>query len=192
MVTSREVTRPSQWVPELKGDLESILLKALRKDPQERYATVEQFADDLAGLSRIAHGAGAFRQCVVSSAKVRAALLGAGDGGGARDRQPFRGPVRGEPPAPGGGTPVRPVAATVASELFDLEQQLGKLPGATEPRINLSRYVDRNTWKAWAARRSATSNWPWRSPIQHISVQPAFKAFPTGTIRASMPKRKRA
>ncbi len=34
-------------MPELKGDLEFILLKALRKDPQERYATVEQFAEDL-------------------------------------------------------------------------------------------------------------------------------------------------
>ena len=46
-ITSREVTRPSHWAPELKGDLESILLKALRKDPLERYGTVEQFADDL-------------------------------------------------------------------------------------------------------------------------------------------------
>ncbi|HEV3201527.1 MAG TPA: protein kinase, partial [Bryobacteraceae bacterium] len=47
VVTGREVTRPSRWSPELKGDLEFILLKALRKDPQERYATVEQFAEDL-------------------------------------------------------------------------------------------------------------------------------------------------
>jgi tetratricopeptide (TPR) repeat protein/predicted Ser/Thr protein kinase len=47
VIASREVTRPSHWAPELKGDLESILLKALRKDPEERYATVEQFADDL-------------------------------------------------------------------------------------------------------------------------------------------------
>ena len=47
VVTTREVTRPSKWMPELKGDLEFILLKALRKDPQERYATVEQFAEDL-------------------------------------------------------------------------------------------------------------------------------------------------
>src|SRR5579863_9003564 len=46
-VTSREVTRPSHWAPDLKGDLESILLKALRKDPLERYGTVEQFAEDL-------------------------------------------------------------------------------------------------------------------------------------------------
>ena len=37
----------SRWAPELKGDLEVILLKALRKDPQERYATAEQFAEDL-------------------------------------------------------------------------------------------------------------------------------------------------
>src|SRR5262249_4719060 len=31
----------------VKGDLEIILMKALRKEPQERYATVEQFSDDL-------------------------------------------------------------------------------------------------------------------------------------------------
>ena len=47
VITDREVTRPSRWVPELKGDIEFILLKSLRKDPQERYATVDQFADDL-------------------------------------------------------------------------------------------------------------------------------------------------
>src|SRR5262249_15233819 len=46
-VTSQEVTRPAKWKPELKGDLESILLKALRKDPRERYQTVEQLAEDL-------------------------------------------------------------------------------------------------------------------------------------------------
>ena len=38
---------PSKWVPELKGDLDAILLKTLRKDPQERYQTVEHFAEDL-------------------------------------------------------------------------------------------------------------------------------------------------
>ena len=47
VITSRDVTRPSKWAPELKGDLEAILLKALRKDPQERYQTVERFAEDL-------------------------------------------------------------------------------------------------------------------------------------------------
>jgi serine/threonine protein kinase len=47
VITAREVTQPSRWTPELKGDVEFILLKSLRKDPQERYATVDQFADDL-------------------------------------------------------------------------------------------------------------------------------------------------
>ena len=47
VVLSRAITRPSKWAPELKGDLEFILMKALRKDPQERYGTVEQFAEDL-------------------------------------------------------------------------------------------------------------------------------------------------
>ena len=46
-VCTREVTRPSKWTPAFKGDLELILMKALRKDPQERYATAEQFAEDL-------------------------------------------------------------------------------------------------------------------------------------------------
>jgi serine/threonine protein kinase len=46
-VTMREVTLPSRWTPELKGNLEFILLKTLRKDPKERYATAEQFAEDL-------------------------------------------------------------------------------------------------------------------------------------------------
>jgi tetratricopeptide (TPR) repeat protein len=43
----REVARPSKWAPEARGDLECILLKALRTDPRERYGTVEQFAEDL-------------------------------------------------------------------------------------------------------------------------------------------------
>jgi RNA polymerase sigma factor (TIGR02999 family) len=34
-------------VPELKGDLEMILMKALRTEPQDRYSSVEAFADDL-------------------------------------------------------------------------------------------------------------------------------------------------
>jgi tetratricopeptide (TPR) repeat protein len=44
---TREITRPSRWAPELKGDLEAILLKSLRKDPRERYETVEHLAEDL-------------------------------------------------------------------------------------------------------------------------------------------------
>jgi Tol biopolymer transport system component len=38
---------PGQLAPELKGDLEVVLQTALRHEPEERYATVEEFADDL-------------------------------------------------------------------------------------------------------------------------------------------------
>jgi hypothetical protein len=42
-----KITPPAKLVPALKGDLEIILLKALRKEPQERYTTVDQFSEDL-------------------------------------------------------------------------------------------------------------------------------------------------
>lgn len=41
-------TKPSlPWGKRLNGDLEAILLKALRKEPKERYVTVEQLSQDL-------------------------------------------------------------------------------------------------------------------------------------------------
>ncbi|MBQ0958495.1 protein kinase [Ideonella sp. 4Y11] len=35
------------WAAQLRGDLDTVLLKALKTDPDERYRTVDQFADDL-------------------------------------------------------------------------------------------------------------------------------------------------
>jgi predicted Ser/Thr protein kinase/tetratricopeptide (TPR) repeat protein len=46
-LSRREITRPSKWAPAIKGDLELILMKALRWEPQDRYQTVQQMADDL-------------------------------------------------------------------------------------------------------------------------------------------------
>ena len=43
----RDVTPPSQLAPGVKGDLETIILKALRQEPEERYVSVEQFSEDL-------------------------------------------------------------------------------------------------------------------------------------------------
>jgi len=40
-------TTPERLRQQLRGDLDAIVLKALRKSPQERYATVAAFADDL-------------------------------------------------------------------------------------------------------------------------------------------------
>ncbi len=46
-ILSGRITPPSKLAPGLKGDVEMILLRALRSEPQERYATIEQFSDDL-------------------------------------------------------------------------------------------------------------------------------------------------
>jgi tRNA A-37 threonylcarbamoyl transferase component Bud32/tetratricopeptide (TPR) repeat protein len=46
-ISSRQVAPPARLAPALKGDLEFILMKALRREPQERYATIEQFSEDL-------------------------------------------------------------------------------------------------------------------------------------------------
>ena len=46
-VTSKEPERPSAARRELRGDLDVILLKALRKEPDRRYSSAEQFAEDI-------------------------------------------------------------------------------------------------------------------------------------------------
>src|SRR6185369_912127 len=46
-IAAGRITSPARHDPDLRGDLESILMKALRKEPQDRYATVHEFAEDL-------------------------------------------------------------------------------------------------------------------------------------------------
>ncbi|HXA50903.1 MAG TPA: protein kinase [Candidatus Acidoferrum sp.] len=46
-IANGSITPPSKRTPALKGDLEIILMKALRREPLERYATIDQFSDDL-------------------------------------------------------------------------------------------------------------------------------------------------
>ena len=47
MVCDEEPLRPSAWVPKLRGDVDNIILRALRKVPQERYGSVDQFSKDV-------------------------------------------------------------------------------------------------------------------------------------------------
>lgn len=46
-LTERATVPPSQFCKACRGDLDAILLRALRKEPAARYSSVEQFADDL-------------------------------------------------------------------------------------------------------------------------------------------------
>jgi serine/threonine protein kinase len=46
-ISAGRITPPGKLAPGLKGDLETILMKALRKEPQERYATIEQLSEDV-------------------------------------------------------------------------------------------------------------------------------------------------
>jgi tetratricopeptide (TPR) repeat protein len=46
-ISEDDVVRPSLIKPQLKGDLENILLKALQREPHRRYGSVPELADDL-------------------------------------------------------------------------------------------------------------------------------------------------
>ena len=46
-VCREEPRKPSAWNPQLDPDLDNIVLMALRKEPLRRYASAEQFSDDV-------------------------------------------------------------------------------------------------------------------------------------------------
>jgi tetratricopeptide (TPR) repeat protein len=50
MAGARQITPPTRLNPELPADLDYILRKALRTEPEERYASVDAFADDIRAL----------------------------------------------------------------------------------------------------------------------------------------------
>ena len=49
-ISSGKITPPSKLDSALKGDIEVVLMKALRKEPTERYASVDALADDLRAI----------------------------------------------------------------------------------------------------------------------------------------------
>jgi len=46
-ICATATVRPSAVKPELRGDVDNILMRAMAKDPARRYGTVEQFAEDI-------------------------------------------------------------------------------------------------------------------------------------------------
>src|SRR5207244_1574306 len=86
----RRDTTPDKLIRLLRGDLDTIVAKALKKDPQERYPSINAFADDLQRYLRhepisarpdaIAYRAGKFvrrhRSSVVAALLVTLTLIG--------------------------------------------------------------------------------------------------------------------
>ena len=132
-ICTREVTRPSKWTPVLKGDLELILMKALRKDPQERYATAEQFAEDLESFLesrpiRARKGDLAYR-----ARKFARSILAPAGGGRNYNHQPGGWCIR--------SNRERSIAEQrflqvrqLANKLFDIDAQIRNTPGNTKAR----------------------------------------------------------
>lgn len=144
VVCEMEIERPSLTVSHsaetvkqsklLRGDLDNIILTAMRKEPGRRYASVEQFSDDLrrhleklpisARPDTIRYRTGKFvrrhKMVVIATALVVASLLG---GLIAANYQARRAERRFQQ--------VRKLANTF---LFDFHDKIQNLPGATDAR----------------------------------------------------------
>ncbi|MCM3876878.1 MAG: protein kinase, partial [Thermoanaerobaculia bacterium] len=145
-VLTEEPVRPRARNPALPRDVEEVLLKALRKEPEQRYGSVEQFAGDvgrfLAGYPvAVRHGGTVYRARkfvkrhwvgLAAAAAVAAALVA----GLLVANQQRRIAVR-------RFDDLRKLARAV---MFDLHDSIATLPGSTKVREKLVRtgleYVD--------------------------------------------------
>ncbi len=151
VVSFEEPTKPSEAGRPLSRDLDAILLKALRKEPQRRYASAMEFHDDLcrfldhrpvlARRGSLAYRLGRFakrnRTAVVATVTMLAAL-GVGGGYGLRQaaearRQAALAELR-----------VADVRALVNSLVFEVHDAVAALPGSTGARnLILARAYER-------------------------------------------------
>ena len=136
-VCDDEPAKPSVCAPKLKGDLDNIVLRALRKQPSGRYASVDQFSEDvlryLQGRPVQAHGDAPLYHAAKFVRRNRAIVVVAGlllcslIGGLievtlARERADRR------------FNEVRQLAHSV---LFDYADAIDRLPGSTPVRARL-------------------------------------------------------
>jgi len=52
-VLNGPIPRPSRFAPELPSEVDAVVLKALQRDPDDRYATAADFAEELDGLAHV-------------------------------------------------------------------------------------------------------------------------------------------
>ncbi len=144
---------PPNTGPVLGADLDTVLRKALAKEPERRYATVQEFAEDLrrhldgrAVLARgdsFAYRAGKFlRRHRYGAAAAAAVALSLAGGAGVAFWQAARARAS-EAVAHRRFEEVRSLAKTI---LFELHDEIAPLPGSTKARATLVstalRYLD--------------------------------------------------
>ena len=147
LVSRSRESDPDRLHRRLKGDLDAIVLKALRKDPHDRYGSVDQMADDLRrhlkGLPVLARNNTAtyvarkfFARHKIGVGAAALVLLAAGVGLTTTLWQARLAARR--------FADVRQLAHTF---LFDVHDSIQNLPGATEARLLIARtgteYLDR-------------------------------------------------
>lgn len=133
-----EPIRPSHHVPELRGDLETILLEALRKEPGERYASADKLSADVsaylesrpieARMDEFGYAARKFLRRAwipLTAAALAVAGLFAGLAIARRERsvaQDRFNQVRG-----------------LAGQLFEIDRDISNLPGSSRARERIVR-----------------------------------------------------
>ena len=83
----RRLRRHQRPPGELRGDLDTIVLKALRKEPSRRYLSAQELSEDIAAPPRRPAGPGARRHARLPGGEVRAPAPGGGGGGGSWSRR---------------------------------------------------------------------------------------------------------
>jgi eukaryotic-like serine/threonine-protein kinase len=147
MVSQTRESDPDKLHRRLRGDLDAIVLKALRKDPRDRYGSVDQMAEDirrhLNGLPVLARRSTAtyvarkfFSRHKISVTAAALILLAAGVGLATTLWEARLAARR--------FADVRQLAHTF---LFDVHDSIQNLPGSTEARLLIARtgteYLDR-------------------------------------------------
>ncbi len=84
-ICTQEPAPPSR-VRSVPRDLDFIVSKGLRKEPEERYPSVEALADDVRAFLE-SRPVRAIRRCVVPDTQIHAAILGSADSGVPRSPQ---------------------------------------------------------------------------------------------------------
>jgi non-specific serine/threonine protein kinase/serine/threonine-protein kinase len=133
--------RPEKLVRRLRGDLDNIVLRAMRKNPQERYESAGQLSEDIrrhlddepvmARPASAAYRAGKFaarhRTGVMAAALIAAALFGGGAIAFREARQASAARERAE-------RRFNDVRHLATSFLFEFHDAIRDLPGSTEAR----------------------------------------------------------